>query len=157
MTRQSFTVRALKYDLSLRRSWKADLVEQTDTYIKLVGTFADDVDHSDLGHIPAGTVSHEVFPFNKWFNYFTFFELNGSLRNHYFNICLPPKVSDVEIDYVDLDIDIVVWPDDKVEVWDLDEFEIHAKQFDYPVGVIEEALAVTKKVENCWRDIIYRY
>lgn len=155
MARQPFTVRSLKYDLSVRRSWMANLVEQTDTYIKLVGVFTDDVKHSDLGHILAGTVSYETFPFKNWFNYFTFLETDGSLRNHYFNICLPPRVSETAIDYVDLDIDIVVWPNDKVTVLDIAEFEENAKRFNYPIGVIEEALATTTKLENYWRDIIY--
>lgn len=155
MQQQPFTVNARKYDLSLRRSWQAEFVEQTDKYIKLVGTFHDNVEHSDLGHIPAGTISHETFPVNRWFNFFTFFELNGELRNHYFNISLPPKISETAIDYIDLDIDIVIWPDNRVDVLDFEEFETNARLLNYPKDVKEKARAMTDEIKATWRDIIY--
>ena len=155
MQRQPFTVNARKYDLTLRRSWQAELVEFTGSHLKLVGEFSDDVEHSDLGYIPAGTISHETFPFNAWFNYFTFFELNGSLRNHYFNICLPPEIREATIDYVDLDIDIVIWPDSRIDVLDLEEFEANVRQFGYPDNVTQKAKSTADEIQNRWYDIIY--
>lgn len=149
-----FTVNARKYDLSLRRSWQAELVEQTDSLIKLLGVFEKDVEHSDLGHIPAGTHSLETFPFMDWFNYFTFYNPDGSVRNHYFNICLPPKVTADAVDYVDLDIDIVVWPNGKVDVLDVEEFKENVSALNYPNDVVDKAMIVAETVRNTWQDII---
>lgn len=138
------TVKSRKYDGTVRRSWNCELLEQTGSRLVFVGTFDRDVSHPDLGRINKGTVSYEYYWLDRWYNIFRFHEPSGTLRNFYCNINMPPQFSDGTLDYVDLDIDILVWPDYDYVVLDRDEYEQNAKTFGYPPEIdvkVQEALA----------------
>jgi protein associated with RNAse G/E len=150
-----YTVNSRKYDGSIRRSWKCELVSRDDYRIDLVGAFEHQVEHPDLGVIEAGTVSYERFFFNRWFNYFTFEQPAGTLRNYYINICMPPEIGDDSIDYVDLDIDLIIWPDGRKEVLDTEEFEANRLEFSYPENVVNQARAELEELESLiWRSTL---
>jgi protein associated with RNAse G/E len=138
------TINSRKYDGSIRRSWQAGLVSERSDLIIAIGLFDADVEHSDLGLIRKGTVSFENFWRDRWYNVFRFHEPDGMLRNYYCNIAMPPVLLGDTLDYVDLDIDVVIWPDGRCEVLDRDDFEQNAVKFGYPQHVIakaEESLA----------------
>jgi protein associated with RNAse G/E len=116
------------------------LVSHSDPLLIVRGEFERDVQHPDLGFIQSGTISYEYFWFDRWYNIFRFHEPDGSLRNFYCNIALPPSFQDSILDYVDLDIDIVVWPDTQITVLDEAEFETNASLFGYPGSVRKAAL-----------------
>jgi uncharacterized protein len=141
-----FTVNSRKYDLKLSRSWSAYLIERTDEYISLEGFFDKDVSHPDLGLIRSGTRSVETFYLDNWYNHFAFFEPGGEFRNHYINISMPPSVGDTVVDYVDLDIDIILWPSGGVSILDIEEFEENARRYEYPLKVYEYALQMKDKI-----------
>ena len=101
----------------------------------MIGTFDGEVEHPELGVIEAGTVSREYFWLERWYSVFRFEESNGDLRNYYCNINLPPEFDGDKLDYVDLDIDIVVWPDGRVVTLDEDEFEENAAKLGYPPDI----------------------
>jgi protein associated with RNAse G/E len=113
-----------------------------------VGRFDSAVDHPDLGRIEKGTISHERFYVNRWYNYFRFEHPAGTFRNYYINICMPPKLADGEVDYVDLDIDLIVWPDGRLITLDLDEFEANALRFAYPERVRRRTLETLAHLES---------
>lgn len=136
MEGSTIVVRSLNFDRSLRRSWKCELVGRTDEMLTLVGTFDREVIHPDLGVIQLGTRSTEYFWFDRWYNVFRFDEPNGEFRNFYCNINLPPTLENGVLEYVDLDIDVVLWPDGSHEVLDRNEFEQNTEAFDYPIETI---------------------
>ena len=137
---REITINARKYDGSLRRSWKAGVVSQTEELTIAVGRFEFDVEHSDLGLIKQGTISFEHFWPGRWYNVFRFHEPDGSIRNYYCNVAMPCTIEADTLEFVDLDIDVVVWPaGGRVEVLDRDDFEENAVKFGYPVEVIEKA------------------
>jgi uncharacterized protein len=137
------TVISKLYDGSPKRTWTADLVRIDGSAVELVGKFDADVNHSELGLIRAGTVSYEYFWLDRWYNVFVFFKPDGTLRNLYANITLPPTLStsDNILEYVDLDIDILEWPDGRRAVLDEDEFYQHARKFRYPANVVQNTHA----------------
>jgi len=100
-----------------------------------VGTFDADVNHSDLGLITQGTRSYEYFWLNRWYNIFKFATADGQFRNYYCNICMPPQFSNDVLDYVDLDIDVVVNADFSHRILDREDFERNAELYDYPFEV----------------------
>jgi uncharacterized protein len=142
VTDQQFTVSSLKYDKSPRRIWTARLMERSDRGVLLEGYFETDVSHPDLGVIAKGTRSVEAFPIDEWFNCFAFYEPSGRFRNYYLNVSMPPMVGFRVIDYVDLDIDVIIWPDGRIQVLDLEEFEENSQIYSYPPNVIETAIGV---------------
>lgn len=143
-----FTINSRKYDGTIRRSWKCEFVAADGDSIDLVGRFEVEVEHPDLGRIEKGTVSHERFYLNRWYNYFRFEHPAGTLRNYYINICMPPRISAGVIDYVDLDIDVIVWPDGRVVTVDVEEFEANAKEFGYSPEVIDSASSTVKALHE---------
>lgn len=139
MQRQKITVNSRKYDLAIRRTWHCELIDQSDPLIVLAGEFDRDVEHPGLGAIKRGTISYEYFWFDRWYNIFRFHEAGGALRNFYCNVAMPPTFENDTLDYVDLDIDILVWPDGRYEVVDRDDFEQNALKYSYPDDVRQRA------------------
>ena len=137
---RQITVNALKYDGQIRRSWTAGLIKQDTDLIVAVGVFEGSVEHGDLGLIQQGTISFEYFWPTRWYNVFRFTEPDGSFRNFYCNIAMPPRVHDDVLEFVDLDIDIVIWPEGHREVLDMGDFEANAERYAYPEDVRFKAL-----------------
>lgn len=146
MPGQQITINSRKYDQRIRRSWMGGLIKQSDTLLVVVGRFEFDVDHADLGFIRQGTVSFEHYWLERWYNVFRFHEPDGSLRNYYCNISMPPTFENDVLDFVDLDIDVVVWPDNRYEVLDLDDFAQNTMKFSYPKYVVDKAQASLSEI-----------
>jgi protein associated with RNAse G/E len=127
--RQKIRINSHNFDLTIRRSWNAELIRHDGSLLELVGEFEIDVDHLDLGHIERGTISYEYYWLDRWYNIFRFHEPTGEFRNYYCNINLPPVLEDNVLDYVDLDIDVLIDSKGIVTILDLDEFEENSRQF----------------------------
>jgi len=139
MTSQLITVRSRKYDNKIRRSWSCKLLERSDKLVTAVGVFEIDVKHPGLGSISRGTVSYEYYWPDRWYNVFRFHEPDGAFRSYYCNIAMPPKLGDSFLDYIDLDIDVVVGKDLSYEVLDRDDFERNKLRYGYPAEIVAEA------------------
>lgn len=124
-------INSRKFDGKIHKSWKAELISDTKELLIFKGVFETEVSHSLLGIIRRNSVSYEYYWKNDWFNVFRFHEPEGELRNFYCNINLPPQFENDVLDYVDLDIDVLVWKDFSYQILDLDEFETHALKYNY--------------------------
>lgn len=124
-------INARKFDGKIYKYWKADLIDQRDSCFLFHGVFDREIEHSELGVIRRNTISLEYFWLNENFNIFKFFEPDGSFRNFYCNVCLPPTFANGALDYVDLDIDVIVASDFSHKTLDNDEFEKNALDFGY--------------------------
>ena len=113
--------------------------------IHAVGVFNEDVEHAGLGSIQRGTVSHEYFWLDRWYNVFRFHEPDGSFRNYYCNVTMPPTFIDGSLDYIDLDIDVIVWNDLKYQVLDRDDFAKNTVRYSYPADIVQK---VTDSVDE---------
>lgn len=148
MQNEEVTVIARKYDLSIRRSWKCRFVDRNESLLTLVGEFAETVDHPDLGAVEKGTISHEYFWLDRWYNVFRFHTPTGDLRNFYCNISRPPTFENGILDYVDLDIDLIVWPDVRVVTLDLEDFDVNTIKYGYPAAVRQNALDSLERLKK---------
>ena len=133
------TVNAKKYDGRVRKIWKGGVLSQSDDSLVLVAKFEETVEHNDLGCIKSGTISFEHFWFDRWYNIFRFHKPDGELLAHYCNVAMPAVLEDDVLSYVDLDIDVIKWPDGRVDVLDRDDFEENTLKFGYTPNVIERA------------------
>jgi protein associated with RNAse G/E len=130
-----FTINSRRFDGSIRRSWSCKLIERDEPRLVFVGVFEFDVEHAELGSISRGTISYEYYWLDRWYNVFAFFEPDGHFRNYYCNINMPPALKDTELNYIDLDLDVVVWPDGSIVTLDRDEYESNAGLYNYPPEV----------------------
>lgn len=133
---KTITVNSRKFDGSIHRTWKAEVVNRDATHLTLVGKFEKEIIHQHLGVIRRGTISYEFFWFDRFYNIFRFDEPDGSLRNFYCNISLLPKFESNVLDFIDLDIDVVVWKDFDFQVLDQQEFEENIVRFSYGEDVV---------------------
>ena len=141
-------VRSCKYDGREHRRWSAQLLSQEESLLVLDAYFPDEVKHELLGIIPSGTHSLEYYWLDRWYNVFRFGHPTGELRNYYCNVNLPPHFEDNVLSYVDLDLDILVAPDHSYQILDIEDFENHARLYDYSGDVRANAMrAVDELVE----------
>lgn len=105
----------------------------------LDGVFDADIEHDLIGTIASGTISTEYYWFDRWYNVFRFSDRAGTLNSFYCNINMPPNFDGHVLDYVDLDIDVLVKPDFSYQVLDLEDFDQNARA--YPPEVRENAHA----------------
>lgn len=138
-TQKTVTVNARKFDGKIYRSWRARFAAKKGSLLIFVGEFEEDVEHSQIGFIRRGTVSREYYWLDRFYNIFRFQETDGTLKNFYCNINLPPKFHNSVLDYVDLDIDVLVFRNFKYEILDLDDFAENAKKYRYPKELIKSA------------------
>src|SRR5436309_4392147 len=131
-TAERVTVRSLKYDGRVHRSWHARIIRREGALIVLDAFFAEEVRHSILGTIEAGTLSREFFWTDRWYSIFRFSEPGGRLRCFYCNLNTPARLEGDTLSFVDLDVDVLVRPDFSYRILDEDEFEAHAELYRYP-------------------------
>lgn len=141
------TINSRKFDGKISRSWKARLIERRDSLLVFIGVFEDEIKHSKLGLIRRGTISYEYYWLDRFYNIFRFHEPDNSLRNFYCNLNLPPTFENHVLDYVDLDIDVLVWKDFSFEILDADEFTENSKKYGYSEDLI-------RTVENNLKEVI---
>ena len=139
VNRPAITINARKFDGKIHRSWKAKLIEQKGSLLIFVGEFSREVNHPDLGVVEKGTTSHEYYWLDRWYNAFRFHQPNGDFRNFYCNINMPPTFADQTLDYVDLDIDVLVDRDFRYRILDQEEFLKNSRKYNYPKPTIEKA------------------
>ncbi len=124
-------INSRKFNGEIHRSWQANFIEKKDSLLIFVGRFEEEVRHPKLGVIRRGTISYEYYWLDHWYNIFKFHEPEGELRNFYCNINMPPKYENNVLDYIDLEIDVLVSKSFAVEILDRDEFEENSKIFNY--------------------------
>ena len=146
MSKQIVTINSRKIDGKIDKCWQAELLNESKEILHFVGVFEKEIIHTHLGTIRAGTISYEYYWKNKPFNIFRFHEPEGHLRNFYCNINLPPIFKANILNYVDLDIDILVWKDMNPNLVDLDEFLENSSKYNYSTEIYQIVLAGMNEV-----------
>jgi len=141
-----FTINSLRYDGSVKRSWQCKLIRESGTLLEFLGIFDHQVTHSHLGQIFKGTFSYEYYWLDRCYNVFRFHHPDGRFREYYCNINLPPVVGNDVLNYVDLDIDIVLDAAGKLSILDEDEFKANAVTYDYGEALLKRADAAISDV-----------
>jgi protein associated with RNAse G/E len=131
MDSQAVTINSRLFDGSIGKSWTCKIVEQDGPLLVFVGVFDREVAHEHLGVIRRGTISYEYYWLDRWYNVFRFHEPDGEFRNYYCNINMLPTFDGRTLDYVDLDLDILVGKDGAYTILDLDEFEENAAKYHF--------------------------
>lgn len=90
-----------------------------------------------------GDVTAEFFWRDRWWNVIAGYDAaSGDVRGYYSNVAKTPRwwtAPEPTIAYTDLDLDLVVFPDGRVELHDEDEFADYAARYHYPPRVVERA------------------
>lgn len=66
----------------------------------------------------------ETFFSDRWYNIFSIYDKDtNEIKGWYCDICRPANISDLDIKYQDLGLDLVVFPDGRKIIVDQDEFD----------------------------------
>jgi protein associated with RNAse G/E len=82
----------------------------------------------------------------RWYNVFTNYHEDGTLRYFYCNVAMPPVIEASTVSFVDLDLDVQVLPDGSFRILDMDEFEQHRVRYGYPDWVQTNALRAVNDI-----------
>lgn len=145
---ETVIINSRKFDGAINKTWKAKLVRSEATLLVFAGFFEKEVNHQDLGIIRRGTISYEYYWLDKWFSIFHFQESDGTFRNFYCNINMPPTFKENTLNYIDLDIDILVEKDFSYKILDRHEFDHNSLIYKYPQEIILQTQIVLDELQQ---------
>jgi protein associated with RNAse G/E len=136
-------VQKLMYDGSKSYRWVGQEIQRDADHLFFTAVF--DRQGRDLGYVTfnKGDVFYEWYYFDRWYNVFQIYSESGELKGWYCNVTKPAQVQDDELTFVDLALDLWVWPDQRYLVLDEDEFTELAESTYTPedVGLARAAIA----------------
>lgn len=147
-------VRAHKYDGKEYRRWQVHFVEHIDGGVRLETIFSSFVE----GRTPffGGDRAVEFFYADRGYNIIVGYSPEGVLRACYCNICTPATFvlspEGPEIHFIDLDLDVLVWPDGSCVVTDEDDFAENSVRYGYPLELQQDARAAVAALLAAVRD-----
>ncbi|MCA1666187.1 MAG: DUF402 domain-containing protein [Thermomicrobia bacterium] len=125
-----------------RFSYPVHVLRWRSCHVVVSGVFGPEV----AGRSPIfrpGDVTAEFFWRDRWWNVIAGYDApSGELRGYYCNVAQTPHwqiAPEPTISYIDLDLDLVIFPDGRVELHDEDEFTAYAARFHYPPRIVERA------------------
>ena len=145
-------VQKLLYDGSPSYRWVGQVLEQGPDFL-LFGAVMETAGR-DLGYVvfERGDVFYEYYYFDRWYNAFQIYSAAGELKGWYCNVTAPAIVTDDTLTFVDLALDLFVYPDGRQLVLDEEEFEDLATTTYTPdhVAAARAALAeLVRLAETC--------
>lgn len=147
---EKFKIISRKHDGSFHRSWEENFILFNDGD-KLI-SFNDCTIVKEKDKDPWMTKKRAISCFHKkwWFNVIIIFNTS---EDYYFycNLISPYVWKGEELQYVDYDIDVIVYEDLTFKVVDLDEYENHKEKYAYPKYVqrkVLQALTQLKQLIN---------
>ncbi|MFN8511620.1 MAG: DUF402 domain-containing protein [Thermomicrobiales bacterium] len=149
------TVRAHKYDGKEYRRWQVHFAESIDGGVRLEATFNSYVE----GRTPffGGDKAVEFFYADRGYNIIAGYSPEGLLRACYCNICTPATFvltpEGPELHFIDLDLDVLVWPDGSCVVTDEDDFAENSVRYAYPEEIQVAAHQAVEELLTAVRDL----
>ena len=151
-------MRIIKNDQSGKKVWEyqGKIVEQTAYAVLVKAHF----NRSDLMFnrvlFREGDCFLELYPFGKWFNIYEIHDKDSDLvKGWYCNVTRPAQVSEQQISYDDLALDLLVYPNRKMLVLDEDEFlslslnSADMKQAKNAIIELKEIFSQSKAFQMC--------
>ncbi|MGE5618319.1 MAG: DUF402 domain-containing protein [Sphingomonadaceae bacterium] len=145
MGNELILVRKLNYEDRETWRWSGKLVERGEGVMVIDAIF--NAPPRDLGYMKLESTDlfHEFYFSDRWFNIFQVFGADGTLKGWYCNICKPARFLENQIDFVDMVLDVFVYPDGRSLVLDQEEFQANRQGGLYSA---EDAERAEKAVEQ---------
>ncbi len=147
MSTLTWQIAALKYDYRPHYTWPADFIDDDGEQIRFSTVIGGTLIHytrafEQLQRCP----SDLTFWRSQWYNVFTNYDSDHTLHNFYCNVAMPLVIESNTLKYVDLDLDVRIYPDGTYNVLDEDEFIAHAEQFAYPAWLQKRARSAVDEI-----------
>ncbi len=144
MGKELIHIHKLAYDGRETWKWSGKLVERNDGVMVVDAIF--NGPPRDLGYMKLETTDlyHEFYYADRWFNIFQVFRTDGLLKGWYCNVCQPARFSGNDVYFVDMVLDVFVYPDGRPLVLDEEEFKEKANSIYSPEDAGRAKAAVTE-------------
>jgi uncharacterized protein len=148
-------IAAHKYDRRLHSALPAELIRDDGQQVVFRVQPDAVIHHVTRGmSLPINRRSTMVFWRACWYNvYLNYSRTDSAVFDHYYcNVGLPPTVDAAQrtLRFVDLDLDVRIWPDGQHAILDEDEFAAHRVQFAYPPDVAQRAQRTVDTILAAW-------
>lgn len=120
-------IKIIKQDYLGRNVWEysGNLLERRENRIVIEAFFDRGETLVDELYLREGDKFIEIYFLDKWFNIYEIQDQqDGSIKAWYCNISFPAEFSDNILMYRDLELDLLVYPDGRQKVLDMDDFII---------------------------------
>jgi protein associated with RNAse G/E len=141
------TIQSYKHDGSLHRTWRETMLLKVNEN-SLIGVndhtlVTESDDRRWVTREPAIVYFHKKF----WFNIIAMIREEGV--SYYCNLASPYTLDAEALKYIDYDLDVKVFASGDRKLLDVEEYERHRKQMDYPAD-IDFILRENVKILNSW-------
>ncbi len=104
--------------------WKGELLKRSEKFLLIKAIFNGPEGSASPLPFKPGDPIYEYYYADRWYNVFELHDQeNGAIKGWYCNLSLPAEISEDEIRFRDLALDLVVLPDGSQEELDWHEFE----------------------------------
>jgi len=138
-----------KYDGTLRDSYEAYLLEETDELVTLYvepNTPSWNYRKNKLEYGPDGII--EIYFKKKWFNVLHICEQHSGINLIYINLATPIVQIEDGFEWIVLDLDYRIHLDGSFELLDEDEYIQHREAMNYPNELIEHVRIACQEIEE---------
>jgi uncharacterized protein len=120
-------IKVIKLNLERQETWSytGQVLDRGDDYVHLEAYF--DRQDSDVHGmlLKKGDRFLETFYSNRWYNVFEIYDReDGRMKGWYVNIGYPAEIEEQSLSYVDLALDLLIFPDGRQLVLDEEEFDV---------------------------------
>ncbi len=148
---QKWTVQACKYDHSPHITLPATLEVDDGDHLVFTMPRGTEFEHHTRGWKRLSQFENRFYFWRgSWFNIFVGYLPDGTLRSYYCNVALPLEIQEHTLLFVDLDIDLRLWPDGRCELLDMDEFRRNRVRYAYPRAVQRDAARAVRAIYARW-------
>lgn len=124
------SIQSYKHDGNLHRTWRDTMVLKTSEHSVIGVNDHTLVTESDGRRWVTREPAIVFFHTKYWFNIIAMIREKGV--SYYCNLASPFELDGEALKYIDYDLDIKVFPDGEKRLLDVDEYEEHRKQMNYP-------------------------
>lgn len=133
-------IKALKFPNIPHYEWEGEILEKTSDYILVLCKPGRKLIHHSKNEVyTINNTSIEYFSLNKWFTAAMEVE-EGAVISTYCNVAMPSVLNQNELNFIDLDLDLVKSKNKDWQVVDEVEFEINSRKYHYSEKLKTEAI-----------------
>jgi protein associated with RNAse G/E len=145
-------IEARKYDQRLHYRMPVRLIDDDGERLRFHAPPGTPIDHITRGRKYSMEYASDMFFWReRWYNVYVNRQPDGAVHYFYCNVGLPPVIRDTTLSFVDLDLDVEMYPNGSFHVVDVGEFRAHSLEFGYPPEVRRAACKAMRDVVSEWR------
>jgi protein associated with RNAse G/E len=145
---KTYVMKAYKYDGRLHYEQPLQLKEKHPDHVVLEGAVGRELIHYTRDAVyKFDAETYEYFFSDRWYTAAIVFDKDRNVVHVYCNIALPCTIKDTSVEFIDLDVDVIV-RDGIMEVVDVDEFEEHKEIFGYGRNLEKKVFEAVERVKK---------